>query len=257
MSICLIGICSFMTLDGHAQLRCDWGNQTDQILKVNLLNFPFKTFNLEYERLLKPRTSWGINAIFTPERDLPFKKQLTKNIEDENGLKTLNDLRLNHFSVIPFIKFYFGDQREFTKFYVSPYIKYTRYTSTFDLHYQYLAISNDSEQEIIDVEVPLEAKINSLSVGAAIGFQFNVYRNIYLDWKIIGNHYGVLFGNGSGHSSLPLTPEMQEDMKQSIESVNDFPLYKLAPTVTATDLEVKAKGINIGVTSSLSIGFKF
>jgi len=257
LSICLISICSFISIESHAQLRCDWRNKTDQLLKVNLLNFPLKTFNLEYERLLKPQASWGINAVFTPERDLPFKKKIIENIEDENGIKTLNDLRLNQFSIIPFMKFYFGNNKPFTKFYVSPYIKYTRYTSSLDLYYQYLDISNPLEQKIVDVEIPLKATINSLSLGAAIGFQFNVFKNLYIDWKIIGNHYGILFGDGSGHSTSPLTPEMQEDIKQDIESINDFPLYKFTPTVTATDLEVKAKGANIGVTSSLSIGFKF
>ncbi len=238
-----------------AQKYCKWGQKgTDNLLKTNLLNFPLKTFNIDYERSFRPNISLGINVAFTPDRDLPFKKTLIKNIEEENPKRSLEELRFNQLSIIPQMRFHFGDRDVFTRFYASPYIKYSRYQLNTTLYYRNdLAASNGIES----IAVPLSGNLNTLSAGLAVGLQFHLLESLYLDWKIMGNHYGFIFGKGSGESNVPLTEDIQQNIKQSLENLNNIPIYSFSHKVDQSSVTVKPKGLNIGITSAVSIGYRF
>ncbi len=238
-----------------AQKYCKWGQKgTDHLLKTNLLNLPFKSFNLEYERSFRPNISLGINISFTPNRDLPFKNSLTKSIEDEDPKRSLEELRFSQFSIVPQMRFYFGDRDVFTRFYASPYLKYTRYNTNTTLYYQYEFMDSDIIER---ASIPISGNLNTLSAGVAVGLQFQLLESLYLDWKIIGSHYGIVFGKGSGTSNVPLTEEIQQDIKKSLQKLDDIPIYSFAHTVDETSVTIKPKGLNIGITSAISVGYRF
>lgn len=250
-----LGLLVIVVSPAVAQKYCKWGkSDNDHLLKTNLLNLPFKSFNLEYERSFRPNISLGIGLAFTPNRDLPFKSSITKNIENENGKRSIEEAQFNQFSITPQMRFYFGDRDVFTRFYASPYIKYSHYRTNTTLYYQY---SMEGSDERIEVSIPISGNINTLSAGIAIGLQFQLLKSLYLDWKIIGNHYGFAFGKGSGKSNHPLSGDLQEDIKKSLQKLDDLPLYAFPHSVDANSVTVKPQGLNIGVTSAISIGYRF
>lgn len=238
-----------------AQTYCKWGDQgSEHLLKTNLLNLPLKTFNIEYERSFRSNISIGVDLSFTPTRGLPFSNEITKKMTNENAKKSIERTQFNQFSIIPQARFYFGDRDVFTRFYTSPYIKYSRYQTNTTLFYEYKSTTNTTP---IPVEVPLSGSINTISAGIAVGLQFQVLKSLYLDWKIIGTHYGFAFGKGSGESSLPLSPELQDNIKSSLQKLDDLPFYSFPNTVTENSIDLNPKGANIGVTSAISIGYRF
>lgn len=252
-----LGILVIWGLQATGQKYCKWGERgTDHLLKTNLINFAFKSFNLEYERSFKTNISLGVNVSFTPSRDLPFKSSLTKNITDENSKKSVEEARLNQFSIVPQMRFYFGDRDVFTRFYASPYIKYTRYQTNTTLYYKQEALVGGTLASE-SISIPISGNLNTLSAGLAVGLQFQLLKSIYLDWKIMGNHYGIVFGKGTGKSNYPLTEDIQQDIKKSLEKLDDIPIYSFAHTVDQTGVTVRPKGLNIGITSALSVGYRF
>lgn len=255
LKFCFLGLLISMVSPALAQNYCKWGDKgSDHLLKTNLLNLSLKTFNLEYERSFRPNISIGVDVSFTPTRNLPFKASIIDKITNENAKKSVEETRFSQFSIIPQARFYFGDRDVFTRFYTSPYIKYSRYQTQTALFYNYTNTTNTTP---IPVEVPIKGNINTLSAGIAVGLQFQILRSLYLDWKIIGTHYGFVFGKGSGTSTQPLTPELQQEIRESLQKLDDLPFYSFPYTVTENSVELKPKGANIGITSAISIGYRF
>lgn len=240
-----------------AQKYCKWGDKgDDHLLKTNLLNLPLKTFNIEYERSFRPNISIGVDISFTPTRELPFESAITDKITNENAKKSVEETRFSQFSIIPQARFYFGDRDVFTRFYTSPYIKYSRYRASSTLFYN-SSFVNTANTTPVPIEVPISGNINTLSAGIAVGLQFQILKSLYIDWKIIGTHYGFTFGKGAGESNAPLTNQMQEDIRKSLQKLDDIPFYSFPHTVTENSVEIKPKGANIGITSAVSIGYRF
>lgn len=250
-----VSIFTFMVFDSYGQLYC-YGENVDapQLIKTNLLTLPFKTFQLQYERSIKPKTSIGLSFSFTPNRDLPFKDLYIDRIEDEDAKKTVEEAQYNRFSIQPEIRFYFGNNSTFTRFYVAPYLKYSRYTSSFRLNYSYV---NAVDNILSEVDVPIKGPINAISAGYGIGLQFNIVKDFYLDWQIIGNHFGYAFGKGTGTSSQPLSQNVQDDIRESLQQLNDTPVYKFDYHVDERMMEIKPSGPILGLTMGLSIGYRF
>ncbi|MBE8720227.1 DUF3575 domain-containing protein [Sphingobacterium pedocola] len=249
-------IFTFMVFDSYAQLYCYGENvHAPQLIKTNLLTLPFKTFQLQYERSIKPKTSLGLSFSFTPNRSLPFQDLYIDRITDDNSRKTVEEAQFNRFSIQPEIRFYFGNSSTFTKFYIAPYLKYARYTSSFRLNYDY--VDNNIDNTVSTVEVPIKGPINTLSAGYGIGLQYNIFKDFYLDWQIIGNHYGYAFGKISGTSSQPLSQDIQDDISKTLQRLDDIPVYKLDYHVDDRVVEVKPNGPIIGFTMGLSIGYRF
>lgn len=255
LKLCFLSLLIAMVSPTLAQKYCKWGDRGyEHLLKTNLLNLPLKTFNLEYERSFQPHISIGVDVSFTPMRDIPFKEIILDKMNNENGKRSMDEARFNQFSIIPQARFYFGDRDVFTRFYTAPYIKYSRYHTKTALHYQY---QNADSGAITPVTIPISGNVNTLSAGIAIGLQFQLLESLYLDWKIIGTHYGFVFGKGGGNSSQPLTPDLQESIKNSLQKIDDLPFYAFPHTVTENNVTVKPSGVNVGITSALSVGYRF
>lgn len=303
MSIGILCLCSFFPFKLFSQLQCDWTQRnSNQLLKTNLLNLPLKSFNLEYERGITSITTWGISSSYTHNRDLPLKDFIIKKTTDENAKKSIDELRGRNISVTPYMRFYFGDKKTFTKFYFSPYLRYANYAGNFPLYNkeqddntlagelanltdpdeisefitintalsiaQYIEnynidpelmnrISYDIYTGTYSVKIPMKANFNTLSLGYAFGFQFNVLKNIFVDWKIIGNHYGIILGNGKNADKYNMSASFKGNIGESVESLNTTPLYKFNHNITNESVEIDMKGLNVGLSTSVSVGFKF
>lgn len=246
----------FMAFDSHAQLHCDWyqKDKPQHLLKTNLLGLATGTYNLEYERSFRPNISLGINVSYTPTRHLPFRDRITQSMENPNNIETWQNATFNHFSIAPQARFYFGDRALFTRFYASPYLRYANYKGNFTLHYQY---TDETGTSVATTNVPVDLSLQTVSAGIAFGLQFNLFSALYLDWKILGTHYGILRGSGNGRSSAPLTADIQQTIKNNIENINDFPTYSSESHVTANDVSFSAKGLSAGLTTAISLGYRF
>ncbi|WP_140937550.1 DUF3575 domain-containing protein [Sphingobacterium lumbrici] len=244
----------FMVFDSYGQLYCYGENvYAPQLIKTNFLTLPFKTFQLQYERSVKPKTSIGLSFSFTPNRSLPFQDLYIDRIEDENGRKTLEEAKVNRFSIQPEVRFYFGNNNTFTKFYFAPYLKYSRYMPSFQLNYDYI----DNTNNLSDIVVPIKGPINTISAGYGIGLQYNIFKAFYLDWQIVGNHYGYAFGKVSGTASQPLSQNIQDDISRTLQQLDDIPVYKFDYHVDERIVEVRPNGPIFGLTMGLSIGYRF
>lgn len=125
--------------------------------------------------------------------------------------------------------------------------------SSFQLNYDYI----DNTNNLSDIVVPIKGPINTISAGYGIGLQYNIFKAFYLDWQIVGNHYGYAFGKVSGTASQPLSQNIQDDISRILQQLDDIPVYKFDYHVDERIVEVRPNGPIFGVTMGLSIGYRF
>lgn len=251
ISMVLIAYC----VQAQWNQNCSWDrrNKTEHLIKTNLLTLPLKTFNLEYERAFSERVTFGVSVNYMPRRDYLFKNRILEEVDERLDKRTIEEGRMNLFSFVPQARFYFGDRETFTRFYFAPYLKFSRYNTDLTLHYQGIQPDNS----IHPIDIPVNGKINTYSIGYSFGLQFNVYRSLFLDWKIIGNHYGVARGKAFGYSEYPIPLETQTAIRNDVGKLENIPLYSFDHHIDDHIVEVKPKGIIVGFVTGLSVGYKF
>ena len=154
-----------------------------------------------------------------------------------------------------------ADRGTFRGLYLAPFLKYTSFGASipydFDVNVEYQGTQVYERTETI----PLDANLSSFTAGVSVGINFQVSRNLYLDWRIIGPGFGIASGDVSG--STTLNEEEQRALRESLEEfktdLNDLPLsIKIDYDVRAdgADIDVK-KSPWANVRSGLSIAYRF
>ena len=213
-------------------------------VKFNLLPLIGKTFSFEYERMVAPKMSVNASVGFRAKSSLPFKKYFDDLIEDENFT---SDATLDHFTFSPEFRFYTSKNGTGGRgFYVGPFFKYGKYNIA--TNYPYETDEGNTET------VPLKGGIGTWGFGFVIGSQFKLAKSVFMDFRILGPHYGGASGTISG--KMNLSPQEQQYLREELENLQND-IVDIETTVDAQGASLKAKSPWGGIRAGLSIGYRF
>jgi hypothetical protein len=213
-------------------------------IKVNLFAFAFKSVSIQYERQISRKTTVEVTFRTMPKSTLPFKNIFKNAISDTSTSNQLDNFKTGNLAIMPSIRFYVGHKGAYHGFYIAPFVAYTHYTGS--LPYKYY----DGDYKTI----PLSGSMNTFTGGFMLGAQWNLSKSVYLDWWILGPHYGISKGSASGKQSLSLTE--QDALKYELDNLN-IPFTKTTNMVDANGATVYFSGPWAGIRSGLSLGIRF
>ncbi|RTL58260.1 MAG: DUF3575 domain-containing protein [Sphingobacteriales bacterium] len=215
------------------------------LIKVNVFALFLKNITVEYERMVGKKTTLALDVRLMPKSGLPFKASFRSAINNQNTKNQVDNFETGNFAIMPQARFYFSHKGAYHGFYIAPFACYAHYTG--DLPYIY----NDNG---VDKTIPLSGSINTITGGLLFGAQWKIGKTVYLDWWIIGPHYGSSNGSISGRQSL--SPSEQSSLKADLDKLN-LPLTKTTSTVDANGATLNFSGPWAGIRSGLCIGVRF
>ena len=212
-------------------------------LTPNLLGFSSVIFG--YERVVKPYQSFSINAGY-----LSIGKS-GSNANDEYDLTGVKSS--SGFSVAADYRFYLKKVNKDpapSGIYFAPY--FLHYTLNLSAGIRKLVDNNSGAETIIDT------KININSIGAELGYQFNIKNRVTVDLILVGpsiSSYNINMEINGGTSP-------PDDPDETMEALRDFLYGKYPWLETLIDEgEVDIKGSNtnwgFGFRYVLQIGYRF
>ena len=222
--------------------------ENKNMLKVNLLALTVGNYSLQYERLITPKTTIGVTANYTPKRGLPFMSSFETILDDQNTTDQLENFKYASYSITPEVRFYLGKEG-YKGFYIAPFARYTAYNDV-HLPITYETTDNGTTTESI---VLIEGKSTALSGGFAIGAQWKLSKKLYLDWMIMGPHFGSTDIDLKGNKALSI--EDQNSLRDEIESL-DVP-FDIDYEIDENGVRAKTKTPWGGVRASIGIGYRF
>ena len=223
------------------------------MIKVNLTSLALKNYSLQYERAIARKISVGLGARYMPEGSIPLKsfvKGLIRTGEgDEDAIEQIDNFRLGNFAITPEVRFYMGKE-VFRGFYIAPFARY----ATFDLNYPFILDSEDENGQPTSERIDLKGNLGTIAGGILFGAQWKLSNLVYLDWFILGPHFGKANGNIVGKKNL--TPEEQNELRTQLAEL-DIPFVKYTSKVDSKGAELKVDGPWVGIRAGISLGFRF
>ena len=233
-----------------AKLNLMKQNPPFNIIKVNLAAFLFKSYSLQYERVLNRKFSVAIQFRKMPETGLPFKSNVLKLVgDDPDTKKIIENFRMSNYAITPEVRLYLSKKGYGRGFYIAPFYRYASFTSTgFNVFY--------TDDNGADQSLKMSGKLTSNTYGLAIGAQSALGKHIVLDWSMFGPHFGSAKGLFSGNSSKPLSQSEQSNLKQQLENI-DIPLTDKTVDINANGASLKIDGPWAGVRFTIGLGVRF
>ncbi|MEO9022178.1 MAG: hypothetical protein ABI237_13875 [Ginsengibacter sp.] len=221
------------------------------IIKGNLPALLFKSYSLQYERVLSRKISVAIQYRTMPETGIPFKSSVLKLLSDDdaNTKKIIEDFRMSNYAITPEVRIYLSRKGYGRGFYFAPFYRYASFTSN-DLNVFYTD-DNDVEQSI-----KMSGKLTSNTFGFTIGAQNSLGKHFVLDWSLFGPHFGSAKGTFSGVSSKLLSQDEQNDLRQQLEDI-DIPFTDKTVDVNTNGASLKLDGPWAGLRFTIALGFRF
>lgn len=227
----------------------DESNSGLNLIKINAAALPIGTISLQYERAVAKKISVALGFRLMPEGDLPLKSSIKKLVDDDEAWTHFENLKTGNFAITPEVRFYMG-QRVFKGFYIAPFARIANYTAKMPYEFEY----EHPIDGTIEDSIPLDGKISTFSGGVLFGAQWKLSKLVYLDWWILGPHYGTSNGDITGKKSL--STEEQIGLRYALEDLDDLPFVDKTE-VSSTGAKVDIKGPWGGVRAGLALGFRF
>lgn len=218
--------------------------ENKNMVKLNLLALTAGNISLQYERLITPKTTVGVTVNMMPSKGLPFSNSIESFVDDQETTAQLEQISVSSFSVTPEIRFYLGTEG-YKGFYIAPFVRYGTYNVDLPLTYDY-----EGEEE----SIMIDGTVKAFSGGFAIGAQWRVYKDFYIDWMIMGPHYGSATGTLEGNRSL--NQSEQDAIRNSLNDL-DIPVVDFEYEVNDSGAKAKLDGPWAGIRASIGIGYRF
>ena len=218
--------------------------ENKNMVKLNLLALTAGNISLQYERLITPKTTVGATVNMMPSKGLPFSSSVESFVDDQTTSAQLKQISISSFSVTPEIRFYLGKEG-YKGFYIAPFVRYGKYNVDLPVNYDY-----EGKEENIMVD----GTVKAFSGGFAIGAQWRVYKDFYLDWMIMGPHFGSAKGTLEGKRSL--NQSEQDAIRKSLSDL-DIPVVDFEYEVNDSGAKAKLDGPWAGIRASIGIGYRF
>ncbi|GAA0885947.1 hypothetical protein GCM10009120_45460 [Sphingobacterium siyangense subsp. cladoniae] len=234
LAVLTLGICTISGLKAQ---------EKSNLIKLNLWPLSVGNIALEYERSLNEHLSINGTISYRPKANLPFKSLWESAFDDDNNI--LGEAKLGAFSITPEVRFYISNKEVLKGFYIAPFVKYANYS---------VQTKITVDESNYHREVPISGTLNAFTAGVAVGNQWKLGENIYLDWRIVGPSYG--FNNGKFEGKTPLNTDEQREVKRQLEEF-DSNLMKIKKEVNADGVTLSTSGPFAGIRTALSIGYRF
>ncbi len=213
------------------------------LIKLNIWPLTVGNVSLEYERSLNEHLSLNGTVSYRPSSNLPFKSLWDSAFDDRNNI--LGEAKLGAFSITPEVRFYVSNKEVLKGFYIAPFVKYANY----NVHTK-ITVDESSYHR----EVSISGALNAFTGGVAVGSQWKIGQDIYLDWRIIGPNYG--FNKGTFEGRTPLNGDEQREVKKQLDEF-DSNLLKIKKEVNAEGVTINTSGPFAGIRTALSFGYHF
>jgi hypothetical protein len=227
-------------------------------VKLNLTSMAVMNFSLQYERVLSRSVSGALSFSYLPETNIPtyIADQVVKQAENmsEEGIgpeteDIIRNLLISSYTVTPEVRFYLGQKRYSTGFYISLFYRYGSYAvSNVPIPY-----TNDLNE---DITIDTKGDIKSHTGGFLLGYQWALGKHMCLDWQMFGPHFGVSSGDFLGLPSSPLSPQDQSDIEAEFLKVESS-LVNQTVDATASEVNMLLDGPWGGIRFAVSFGVKF
>ena len=219
------------------------------LVKVNLTAIPLGNFSFQYERAISKKISAGIGLRIMPKSKLPLSSLIKDVINDDEAWRHFESLKISNFAVTPEVRFYMG-KSAFRGFYIAPFARIAGYTVQMPFEFEY----EHPQDGTIEETIPLEGRISTFTGGFMLGAQWKLSKLIYLDWWILGPHYGTSNGHITGTKSL--TSDEQAGLRDALSDLDEVSFVDKYE-VNSTGARVDIKGPWGGVRAGLALGFRF
>src|SRR5690606_36619363 len=214
------------------------------MVKLNALALTTGTVSVQYERLVSPKITVGATVNLMPKRGLPFSNTVESFVDDKTTAAQLQAISMSSFSFTPEARIYFGKE-SFKGFYIAPFARFGSYSLELPVDYHY---EGKDEHLIVD------GKISSFSGRLAFDAQWKLSKSIYLDWMIMGPHYGSAKGSLEGQRVL--NPEEQDATNDALKDL-DIPVVDYEYEVNSSGGKVKLDGPWAGIRAVIGVGYRF
>jgi hypothetical protein len=233
-------------------------NISKNFIKFNLTSLAIMNFSLQYERVLSRSISGALSFAYMPETNIPtyIADRVIKQAENLSGEgigpeteDIIRNLLISSYTITPEIRFYLGQKRYSTGFYISLFYRYGSYAvSNIPIPY-----TNDLDE---DITIDTKGDIKSHTGGFLLGYQWALGKHMCLDWQMFGPHFGVSSGDFLGLPSSPLSQQDQADIEEEFLKVESS-LVDQTVDATANEVKMLFDGPWGGIRFAVSIGVKF
>jgi hypothetical protein len=214
------------------------------IAKFNLIGF---SVNGQYERILSKRVSIALSYKILPNGKFLFRGLIPTN--DPQARESLDNLTLSNSAITPEVRFYLGKKGYGQGFYLAPFFRNAKFGGKgigidFTLDNGQTATFN------------MEGNIKANTFGLLMGAQWKLGKNFWLDWQILGPHYGGATGSIIGVSNVSLSATEQNNLANALRDIN-FPFAKENISVKPNQATLELSGPWAGLRTAISLGFDF
>lgn len=214
------------------------------IVKINLIGL---SINGQYERILNKRFSIALSYKFLPSGKLFFRGLIP--VTDQQARESLDDLIVSNSAITPEVRLYVGKKGYGRGFYLAPFYR----SAKFNGRGLGIDFTLDNGQ---NATFNMEGSIKSSTFGLLLGAQWKIGKNFWLDWQILGPHYGKATGNIIGKSTAALSLTEQTSLLNALREI-DIPFTNENPSVNATEASLGLTGPWAGLRTGISLGFDF
>jgi len=213
--------------------------------KINLPALALKNISIQYERAIARKVTVAGTFRYMPTGSIPLKSTFIKLADDPDTERQLNNLNVGNIAFMPEIRYYLSKKGAFRGFYLGAFASIAKFKADVVLEYD----DNGTTETI-----PMKGDITGISGGLMIGAQFKLSKKIYLDWWILGPHYGNSKGSLSGKKTMDAAD--QQSLRDELHDL-DIPLTEFTYNVDGNGATMNIKGPWAGVRSGICIGFRF
>ena len=214
------------------------------IAKINLIGF---SINGQYERILSKRVSVAISYRLLPSGKFLFRGLVPTT--DAQARESLNNLIVSNSAITPEVRFYLGKKGYGRGFYLAPFFRSAKFSGKgIDIDF-----TLDNGQA---ATFNMEGNIKSNTFGLLIGAQWKLGKNLWLDWQILGPHYGSGNGTITGTTNLSLSPTERTSLENALKDIT-IPFINQNISVSPNQARVNLNGPWAGLRTGLSLGIDF
>ncbi len=214
------------------------------IAKINLIGF---SINGQYERILSKRVSIALSYKILPNGKFLFRGLIPTN--DPQARESLDNLTLSNSAITPEVRFYLGKKGYGQGFYLAPFFR----NAKFGGKGIGIDFTLDNGQT---TTFNMEGNIKANTFGLLMGAQWKLSKNFWLDWQIIGPHYGGATGLIIGKSTVPLSITERTNLENALKDIN-IPFGRENVSVSPTEATLRLSGPWAGLRTAISLGFDF
>ncbi|KAF0236030.1 MAG: DUF3575 domain-containing protein [Sediminibacterium sp.] len=217
------------------------------IVKMSMSSLALNNYHFTYERHIYKNLSFSLSYRTMPKGAIPYQSEIQNQI-NSNEINFSN-FAIGNSAITPELRIYLS-MSKMKGFYFAPYARFANFDVSVPIKYTSNGTVPPASKDAI-----MDGKIKSTSAGLMIGYQFQLFKKLALDFQIIGGHYGN--SKGDLVFSAPLNTFEQQALRDNLNSLDVSP-FKFTSNVNASGAQINVDGPWAGIRAiNLGLGFRF